>query len=34
MITRLINGKVELVPLFKTRYVNLFGFGFGKIVCI
>jgi len=31
MITSLINGKVEPVPLFKTWYVNLFGFVLGKM---
>ena len=31
MVTILINLKVELVPWFKTRYLNLFGFKFGKM---
>jgi len=31
MIRSLIGGKFELAPLFKTWYVNLFGFGFGKM---
>jgi len=31
MVTILINMKVELVPWFKTWYLNLFGFKFGKI---
>jgi len=31
MVTILINMKVELVPRFKTWYLNLFGFKFGKI---
>ena len=31
MITRLINGKVKLVPWIKTWYVNLFGFVFSKM---
>jgi len=31
MVTILINMKVELVPWFKTWYLNLFGFKFGKM---
>ena len=31
MITSLMYGKFELVPLFKTWYVNLFGCVFGKM---
>jgi len=31
MVTILINLKVELVPWFKTWYLNLFGFKFGKM---
>jgi len=31
MVTILINMKDELVPWFKTKYLNLFGFKFGKI---
>jgi len=31
MVSILINMKVELVPWFKTWYLNLFGFKFGKI---
>ena len=31
MVTVLINMKVELVPSFKTWYLNLFGFKFGKM---
>ena len=31
MVANLINGKVELVPWFKTRFVNLFGFVLGKM---
>ena len=32
MVTILINMKVELVPWFKTWYLNLFGFKFGKSI--
>jgi len=31
MVTILINMKVELVPWFKTWYLDLFGFNFGKL---
>ena len=31
MVTILINMKVKLVPWFKTWYLNLFGFKFGKM---
>jgi len=31
MVTILITMKVELVPWFKTWYLNLFGFKFGKM---
>jgi len=31
MVTILINMKVELVPWFKTWYLNLFSFKFGKM---
>ena len=31
MVTSLINMKDELVPWFKTWYLNLFGFQFGKM---
>jgi len=31
MVANLINGKVEFVPWFKARFVNLFGFVFGKM---
>jgi len=31
MVTIFINMKVELVPWFKTWYLNVFGFKFGKI---
>jgi len=31
MVGNLINGKVEYIPWFKTWFVNLFGFVFGKI---
>ncbi len=31
MVANLINGKVEIVSWFKTWYVNIFCFVFGKI---
>ena len=31
MDSNLINGKVELVPWFKTWFVKLFGFVFGNM---
>jgi len=31
MVANLINEKVEFVPWFKTWFVNLFGFVFGKM---
>jgi len=31
MVVNMINGKVEIVPWFKTWYVNIFCFVFGKM---
>jgi len=34
MVANLINEKVEFVPWFKTWYVNLFCFVFGKMIVL